>query len=228
MHIQAVLFDLFETLISEYKNGSRKSERSHLDYMELIGIPNNVFRKAWGDRIDKRMTGEYPDYPAVLRDIATSHQVEIADSRLEEIYQQRIEEKLTAFEEVDSSVLDMLEQLKRTGFKLALVSNCTEEEVRGWASSSLAPYFDEVLFSYKIGLAKPNVRLYELACSRIGVRVEQAVFVGDGGSNELAGAKEAGLTAFQSVWFVDEPYRKLQASCKMLETTEQLLHELRD
>lgn len=226
MEVKAVLFDLFETLISEYAGGSRKTDRSHRDYEQRIGISNDVFRKEWNARLEQRMTGHYTDYPSVMSDIMAAHQVELAAGRIAELYEERIQEKLAAFEAIDASVIRMLDRLKRSGLKLALVSNCTEEEVRGWDACSLAPYFDEVLFSYQVRLAKPDTRIYELACSRLGVSAEQAAFVGDGGSNELLGAMNAGLTPFHSVWFVAEPYRKKVAACKVVETTDQLLNEL--
>ena len=57
--------------------------------------------------------------------------------------------------------------------------------------------------SHEVKLLKPDPHIYELACRRLGVRPEDAAFVGDGGSNELAGAEEAGLTAFWASWFIE-------------------------
>lgn len=44
-----------------------------------------------------------------------------------------------------------------------------------------------------MGLLKPDRQIYELAMQRLNVYPEQCLFVGDGGSNELCGAKTAGM-----------------------------------
>lgn len=44
-----------------------------------------------------------------------------------------------------------------------------------------------------MGLIKPDKQIYELAMQRLNVLPEQCLFVGDGGSNELYGAKSAGM-----------------------------------
>jgi putative hydrolase of the HAD superfamily len=98
----------------------------------------------------------------------------------------------------------MLGALRGRSVKLGLISNTTPEEVTGWDSSALAPCFDEVVFSYRVGLVKPDKRIYELACKRLGVSPSAAVFVGDGGDYELRGASLAGLRTYWAVWFLEQ------------------------
>ena len=50
------------------------------------------------------------------------------------------------------------------------------------------------------GQAEPGNILRAIRCLRVDPAT--AVFVGDGGDNEIAGAAEAGLRAFRSTWFV--------------------------
>lgn len=77
--------------------------------------------------------------------------------------------------------------------ELGLLSNAFAREVRAWARSPLAPYFEAACFSCDIGHEMPDPQAYAEALSRLGVPARAAVFVGDGGSNELAGAKAAGF-----------------------------------
>lgn len=51
----------------------------------------------------------------------------------------------------------------------------------------------EFVFSCNVGLLKPDRQIYELAMEHLNVSPEQCLFVGDGGSNELCGAKSAGM-----------------------------------
>lgn len=57
-------------------------------------------------------------------------------------------------------------------------------------------------FSFTEGVAKPDPEIYLRALHRLGVQPEAAIFIGDGGDNELAGAEEAGLRAFRATWFL--------------------------
>jgi HAD superfamily hydrolase (TIGR01549 family) len=224
--IEAVIFDLYETLISEFKDGARKVSRVHRDYQELIGIPNEVFRKEWSARQEKRMTGFFPNFKDVVKDIAETVNFECSEENMERLYRDRIHEKSVPFEDIRADIIELLEGLQKRGIKLGLVSNCTEEEVKSWQSSRLAPYFDEVIFSYETGYAKPDPRIYELACKRLGVRAEQCIFVGDGGSNELDGARQAGLSPYQAIWFLPESFSGRITNHKKLERPEKLLEEI--
>ena len=91
------------------------------------------------------------------------------------------------------AVVSALRALRSKGMKLGLLSNCDEREFREWPHSLLAPLFDTVCPSYRIGYAKPSVRAYEIVLSTLETKASWSVFVGDGGSGELEGAKEAGF-----------------------------------
>jgi putative hydrolase of the HAD superfamily len=51
-----------------------------------------------------------------------------------------------------------------------------------------------VVFSCDVGMKKPDSEIYERSLFELGVRAAEALFVGDGGSDELLGAKRVGLT----------------------------------
>jgi putative hydrolase of the HAD superfamily len=51
------------------------------------------------------------------------------------------------------------------------------------------------VFSNAVGLAKPDPRIYLHCCELLGVEPNEAVFVGDGANDELAGARRVGMEA---------------------------------
>ncbi len=58
-------------------------------------------------------------------------------------------------------------------------------------------------------MKKPDPCIYEEAARRLGVAFNECVFVGDGGSNELAGAKAVGMKAIQAKWYTNQhPYKR--------------------
>ncbi|UVI28019.1 HAD family hydrolase [Paenibacillus spongiae] len=219
MKIRAVLFDLFETLITEFASGKRKSNRSY-DYQALLGLSNEDYKKEWRARQEQRMSGFFPDYRAVLKDILLARSLPYHDSVVNTLYEERVREKQLPFQSVEPDIKRLLDSLKNRKLKLALVSNCTEEEVKYWQDSGLAAYFDTVIFSYEAGCAKPDQRIYELACSRLAVRADECFFVGDGGSNELEGAERAGLNPLHATWFntfIESKYKKLTHPNELLQ-----------
>lgn len=200
MRTKAVVFDLFETLITEFENGKRMTKRNY-DYMGLLGLSNEEFKKEWHMRQERRMTGEFPHYHSVIEDIARQNQLTVNGEAVDYLYGERIKEKLLPFRQVRPDVLDMIGQIRAKGIKVGLISNCTEEEVVYWRESKLADCFDDVIFSYEARFAKPDERIYRLSCERLGVAPEETVFVGDGGSGELEGADRAGMRPFHAFWF---------------------------
>jgi putative hydrolase of the HAD superfamily len=98
----------------------------------------------------------------------------------------------------------MLTSLKRNGYKLGLISNCSSEEVTVLKNNALYTYFDNVILSYEVKCAKPDQKIYDLSMKELGVLPEQCVYIGDGGSDELNGAKKAGMTPIQAAWYIKD------------------------
>lgn len=94
---------------------------------------------------------------------------------------------------VSEEILYVLQRLKAMDIKLGLISNADIIDCKYWNQSPLCLYFDDVVFSCKVGLLKPDRQIYELAMQRLNVSSKQCLFVGDGGSRELYGAKSVGM-----------------------------------
>lgn len=92
-------------------------------------------------------------------------------------------------------LLNYIGELKQKGYKIGLLSNIANNWIR---DSFLTPdeqaLFDEMIFSYEVGMTKPDARMFSLACERLGVEPEEAVMVDDIDSYCQA-AKGEGLQA---------------------------------
>jgi len=83
--------------------------------------------------------------------------------------------------------------------KIALLSNADVMEKSGWDNSPLKTLFDVVVFSCDAGFAKPDPGAYLFCMEKLDLYSADCLFVGDGGSNELAGAHNLGIiTVFVS------------------------------
>ena len=111
-------------------------------------------------------------------------------------------------------VKSCLEKLKRAGYRLAVVSNADGHVEEMLTRLGYAPYFEAIIDSEVVGVAKPDPRIFYLALERIGlaeyVKVAKAaadghsvrppvLHIGDSHRNDYVGARTAGLHA----WLLD-------------------------
>ena len=90
-----------------------------------------------------------------------------------------------------------LDELRRRGHLLGMISACTEEVADVWEQTPFEGLFDSTVFSCSVGVSKPDPRIYEVACEELGVAPAGCLFVGDGANDELPGAERVGMTAVQ-------------------------------
>ncbi|WP_330457962.1 HAD-IA family hydrolase [Streptomyces sp. NBC_00820] len=96
---------------------------------------------------------------------------------------------------VDDEVVALLGQARDVAsVSVALVSNATTRLERDLARQGLADLADLVVNTARIGIAKPDPRVYRIAAERIGAPAERCLFVDDTAANVVA-AREAGMTA---------------------------------
>jgi putative hydrolase of the HAD superfamily len=185
---RAILFDLFFTLIDPLKDDLfRESEYA------VLKVERGEF-EGWNEidydmRASGKIRGPYNVFRHILRfqNIDEALLLRAADARLE-----RIRRALCAVEE---QKLALLKKLREMGVKLCLVSNADDMDKHHWQSSPLRSCFDQTIFSCDVGLLKPDPRIYRLALERLGLRDSaQCYYVGDGGHEELRGARAAGMT----------------------------------
>lgn len=197
--IKAVVFDLFETLITEWISNKYLSSQCAKD----LGIDKALFKAAW-ERHGHALNCGKVNYHQVLRSICDEAGVSPDDNMLSICERKRIDGKAQCFDAFRRDILDLLAGLKQRGMKLALCSNCSDEEVQRLSASPLYPYFDVIFLSYECGLVKPDREIYLGCAGALSVAPEECLFVGDGGSRELYGAKEAGMHPLRAVWFLKE------------------------
>jgi putative hydrolase of the HAD superfamily len=107
----------------------------------------------------------------------------------------------------------------------SFVSNCFSEEAEVIRESVLFPYFDAVCLSYEEGVMKPDIEIYHRCVSKLGVRLEECMYVGDGGSHELEIARALNMIPVQAVWYLKDVAnhpRKRMPEFMQLETPMQV------
>ncbi|MCJ7605174.1 MAG: HAD-IA family hydrolase, partial [Dehalococcoidales bacterium] len=100
-----------------------------------------------------------------------------------------------------------LKTIREKGFKTALISDCSGEVPLIWDATPFGPLFDATVFSCVAGIKKPDPRIYRMATDPLGVRPEDCLYIGDGSSTELTGARAVGMHAVQ----IQDPDEKINA-----------------
>jgi putative hydrolase of the HAD superfamily len=96
-------------------------------------------------------------------------------------------------------VLDTLKGRYRLGIITNGYSRVQRDKIE---TVKIADYFDTILVSGELEFEKPDCRIFELACRRLGVSKEEAVYVGDYYPNDIAGAIGAQI---KPIWISRNP-----------------------
>lgn len=196
--IRAVIFDMFETLITHYHSplyfGAQMAEDA--------GIAEERFQALWRPTEYDRTIGKVT-LEEVLESILRENQC-YSEELIKKIVEKRIETKEDCFRKLHSEIIPMLEQLKAKGILIGLISNCFSEEAEVILRSVLFPYFDATYLSYEQGVQKPDEEIYKRCMASLDVTPEECLYIGDGGSNELEAAKLLGMNVLQAVWYLQE------------------------
>lgn len=98
----------------------------------------------------------------------------------------------------NEGTLEVIAVLKDHGFRVGLCSNWEYDIHTYLADCGIEEnLFDGVITSANIGVRKPNAEIFLAACQAVGARPDEALFVGDNWTADIAGALRAGLSA---VW----------------------------
>jgi putative hydrolase of the HAD superfamily len=194
--INAVLFDLFETLITESPVRPRRAS----SLGESLGLERDAFRAEWKNRRPRVMLGRL-SFAEALADICRTLTGTVDVGAVQRLCDQRALEKAAAFAHSSDEVAALVTDLADHHVALGVISNCFEEDVRAWSAWPLARKFRCAMFSFAAGVAKPEAEIYRRAVRELGVQPSTTLFVGDGGDDELVGAEQAGLRAYRATWF---------------------------
>lgn len=206
MWVEAVLFDLFDTLLL-LQGGDAFYEPSLKKLHEFL-VENGI-NVSFGNF--KRVYFEVRDelYAEVEQSLEEPHfNVRVSRTLQRLGYDFDVSslivtkstsvfaDEFTRYLRLDDDALPVLQKL-RGKYKLGLVSNFAIPEC-AWElldKYGLRGFFDAILISAEINKRKPSPEIFEKALQILDVSASKAVFVGDVPSSDVKGAKNAGMKA---------------------------------
>jgi len=200
MQVEAVLFDLFDTLLllesseAYYSPSLRKLHESLVK--NGINVPFADFSRVYFEVRDKfysesRKSLEEPHFNVRVQQTLKrlGYKLDASDPVVT-VATKAFAEEFMHYVSLDTEARDVLQKLHRK-YKLALVSNFAIPEC-GWAlldRFGLKRFFDVVIISGEINKRKPSPEIFEKALKALDVKASRAVFVGDMLDLDVVGPK---------------------------------------
>ena len=219
---QAVIFDLFHTLTPLESSWSEQRPMSH----QMLGVSQAAWNRQLFECSRDRLAGRQTDAFAIVGGMARKIDPTISDATIRAATENRIARFADALMRITPETRNVIQTLRQRGQRIGLISNADVMEVAAWSQCPIADLFDTTIFSCHVGAVKPEAKIYRLCLSQLAVDAADSVFVGDGGSNELQGAQNLGLTTIfiagvmREIWPEKIPERQRQADFKIEQLTE--------
>ena len=86
-----------------------------------------------------------------------------------------------------------LDSMRRSGVKVAIISNSEGMLDRLFTELDVLQHFDLVVDSGKVGVEKPDPRIFQIALERFNVAPGRALHLGDMFATDILGARAAGI-----------------------------------
>ncbi|MBP3338775.1 MAG: HAD family hydrolase [Lachnospiraceae bacterium] len=196
--IKAIIFDMFETLITHYESPLYFGSQMAAD----AGVPEEDFIRVWRQTEDDRTIGKLTLEQAI--ELVLKKNNRYSEEILNTIVSKREATKIECFKHLHLEIIPMLDEIKKQGLKIGLISNCFSEEAKVIRNSILFPYFDATYLSFEQGIQKPDEEIFLRCMNELQVSADECLYVGDGGSFELETAAKLGMKTLQAVWYLKE------------------------
>jgi putative hydrolase of the HAD superfamily len=94
---------------------------------------------------------------------------------------------------MEPGAAEALKLARTSGLRIGVISNSNGTVADILAHLGLAPDLDFIIDSSRVGVEKPDPRIFRLALARAGVHAHEAAYVGDLYSVDVLGSRAAGL-----------------------------------
>jgi putative hydrolase of the HAD superfamily len=197
---KAVLFDLFHTLASV----PPPALAGEMPVSHILGVSSAEWHRLYyEDDVLGRCLGHIQDGVEAMRRITHSLDPNVDELSILAAVESRRRRFEIGLVEIEPAILDALDRLRAAGVRTALVSDAGSDDVESWERSPLRTRLDAAVFSYQLGIRKPDPRIYQHALDAVGMRPQDAMFVGDGGSDEHRGAQALGMPTILVTRFLE-------------------------
>jgi putative hydrolase of the HAD superfamily len=180
--IKTIIFDLSEVYLKGYYLVEEKLES--LLNLKSSEIHQKLRERELEEHFDLLMKGKLGE-EEFWQKVKKFHNWQIPT----ELFKKAVRDN---FEEI-AGTRAIIEKLNKQGYKLGLLSNHCKEWI-GHCEKKFDYHklFHSTLYSFEIGICKPDKRAYEKILSKLGAKPEECLFVDDSQEN-IKGAEELSI-----------------------------------
>ena len=206
-HIEAVIFDLGETLLNFgkldraqiFNDAVRRSYNYLLELSQPVGS-RRVYRllHIWGIRwhlFRSWITGDDFNSLELLKAYGKKRGFTLSQAQWEELNWQWYK-GLSSLGQVEPGTADALRQLHAMGLKVGLLSNTFVHKSsleRHLKEEGLLDWLPVRMYSYDFPFRKPDVRIFQEASRQMGVAADHTIYVGDRMDYDVRGSMAVGM-----------------------------------
>ena len=188
--MKAILFDLDETLLNRAASVKSYLQNQYSRY-DLRNIDYEVYEARFVE-LDER---GYADKLKVFGSLISEFSLSCSAEELLKDFRVHAWRHCKTFDNAHEA----LAQLHERGFKLGIITNGTiSSQAAKLRESGLGSLVDVALISEQEGVKKPDPVIFTRAANKLGIRVDECVFVGDNPIADIGGAHGVGM---KTVWF---------------------------
>lgn len=192
MSVAAVVFDFYGTLTPGRSGAAQRAARDAQAH--ALGLDPDAFDAELTATVDLRFRGAGDDVAGSLLWVARRLGVEPAPDAVRRAAELRLASE-RAFGEPRPEAAGVLRALRDCDLRIGVISDCSAELPLYFPDLPIAPFVDAPVFSFVTGARKPEPANYLACCAALDAQPAQCLYVGDGGSDELAGARAVGMRA---------------------------------
>ena len=197
--INAVLFDLDDTLVNSKKAEYNAICKFKNLYIEFNKVEDADFAKEWSkitmETYERYHSGEISFEELKIgrmKRLFSYYSIIISDEDSKEKfkeYQNIYEKNWILFDDAK----EVLEYLKNK-YKLVILSNGDGKQQRKKIEyTGLDKYFFYIVISSEVGYSKPEKEIFEIACKMVNSKPENCIMIGDKYKVDIEGSLNAGM-----------------------------------
>jgi putative hydrolase of the HAD superfamily len=192
MNYKAIIWDFGGVITSSPFEAFNKFELNN-------NLPKDIIRTINSENPDDNAWAKFERNDIDLDEFDNLFSIE-ADKKGFEISGKQVVRLLSG--EIREQMVDFLSFLKKD-YKFGCITNNIQnsesEKVNHLnEASKVMEIFDHIIESSKVGLRKPDPKIYHMSCDALGVKPEQCIYLDDLGIN-LKPAREIGMTTIKVI-----------------------------
>jgi putative hydrolase of the HAD superfamily len=207
MKYEAIIFDLFGTLVDNFKRQEYDPVNGKM--AEILNIPFSEFWQLVAETGHSYYLGHYESFDDNLKDICKRWGRRIYTKKIIQAAQYHYEFIKKAIVP-SQEVLNSLRKLKTRGLRIGLISNCGAAVPSLWEQSPLVQFIDVAAFSCQEHVMKPSIDIYITTARKLQVQPQACIYVADGSYEELTSATSMGMLPVLKRTELADVYDKLR------------------